>query len=180
MPKPTVRNLEYIRQASPKTYEAIHDLMQAIANISNQGNTNPNGPVDPPPAISSISAVALAPGVHKVQIVDNNPVRRGIIYHFEFSTTENFQPGTVVLAQSGPSRDLIITLGAGPTFWRGFSQYPTSDPSEAVYVAGSVDAGGAARNVAITGAGSGSDGTLQQRNGGGFGFQTERNPKLPL
>jgi hypothetical protein len=178
MPRPNVRNLEYIRGRDPKLYEAIYDLMQGIRNTSDQTNANPNGTVAAPPQITSIGAVALAPGVHKVQIVDNSPVKRGIIYHFEFSNTPNFQQGTVVLSQSGPSRDHIITLGAGAIHWRGFSQYPTGDPSAPVYADAPLDAGGAARTAGITGTGSGTDDSLNPRSGGGFGSTLERLPGL--
>lgn len=176
-PVPAIRNLAAIRSgtATPaQLYEALSDFSTAVGNISSQVNANPNGPVPPPPQVSAVSAVALSPGVHKVTIEDNNPVNRGIIYHFEFSTTPHFEPGTVVLAQSGPSKDAIVPLGAGNIFWSGFSQYPTSDPSAPVYAAVALDAGGDARTTPITGAGSGTEPIESPQPGAGFGFTPSR------
>lgn len=181
MPKPTVRNLVAIRQgtATPAMYfEAFSDLMSAVNNISTQGNTNPNGPVAAPPQISAVTAKVLSPGVHQVSIEDNSPVNRGIIYHFELSTTPHFETGTVVLAQSGPSKDAIVNTGAGPLFWRGFSQYLTSDPSLPVYAGAAVDAGGAARTTPLTGAGSGTEPISKPQGGAGFGFTSNRPDQL--
>jgi len=160
-------------------YEAITDLMQAIQNTSGQTNANPNGKVDPPPQITSIKAESLAPGIHKVQIIYNNPVQRGIIYHFEFSDNADFRAGSTILSQSGPSRDHIVNLGAGNIFWRGFSQYPTSAPNSPVYAPAPLDAGGAARTAPITGTGSGTDDSELPRGAAGFGFTADRSPRLP-
>lgn len=158
----------------------IREHEDAINNVGGQVNASPVGVTEAPPQISSVSVVALSAGVHKVQIQDNSPATRGLGYHFEFSTTKNFEPGTVVLSQSGPSRDHIITLGAGPIFWRAYSQYGgASPPSAPVYAPVAVDAGGNTRTVPITGAGSGTESSVQSQPGAGFGFNPDRSPRLP-
>lgn len=180
MPRPNVRNLDAIRNGTAshaQLYEAFYDLMTAVSNTSDQTNSNPNGPVPAPPQVSSVTAVALAPGLHHVQVEDNSPVQRGVIYHFEFSLFANFPTGTVILAQSSPSRDALINTGAGGIFWRAYSQYPTSAPSPPVYASGAVDAGGSARLVGISGAGSGTEPSVRPLGGAGFGFNTNRLPR---
>lgn len=182
MPNLALAELQHLNTIDPsgRLLKMMQQLEGAVNNVGGQVNAAPVGSTGAPPKISSVTAVALSAGVHKVQIHDNNPATRGLEYHFEFSTTQNFEPGTVVLSQSGPSRDHIISLGAGPIFWRAYSQYGgASPPSAPVYAGGSVDAGGGARTAAITGAGSGTESSLQPQPGAGFGFTPDRSPRLP-
>lgn len=183
--KPQYRNRSVIRSGKATgahMQEALDDLQNQIHLMAQQTNANPTGSVQAPPQISSVSVSFPAPGVHQVSIQDNNPVSRGIVYHFEASTTADFsQP---ILVQSGPSRDHVNFYGKGPLFWRGFSQYPASPPSAPVYLGTptsptAADAGGAiARTGDLGGSGSGSEPTSNFRGGAGFGFDANRGVSL--
>jgi hypothetical protein len=177
-PIPNVRNLPAIRsgQATPaQFYEAFADMQQAIANLSQQVNGNPNAPVPAPPQISSITPVAIGSGFVDVAIVDNNPVTRGIEYFCEYSTDQNFLPATTKTFPMGPSKNARIPVGSGNVFLRGYSAYSTSSPSSPVFASGPVDAGGGFLATAGNpGAGSGTETNVNPRTGAGFGFVPNR------
>jgi hypothetical protein len=177
-------NTELIRaKLGAEVADEFTKMENALNLVSKQTNANPVGPVEKPPQIAAVTAKVLTPGVHSVQIQDNSPINRGITYHFEASETPGFE--NAVLVQSGPSRDLpAAALGGGKIYWRAYSQYPTSDPSQPVYFGGQqtpkpVDAGGTARTSPITSAGSGTEPSLNPQLGAGFGFDTDRVPTTP-
>lgn len=160
---------------SGRMYELMRQLIDSHNHVARQVNASPVGIMDSPPPISSINAVG-AGGNHAVVITDNNPVKQGIIYHFEYSSSPNFPTGQVYLAQSGPSRSLTgFALGKGKFFWRGYSQYPGSPPSAPVYYGTQsnptgVDAGGSITGPAAPpSTGSGTDQGLFPQGGQGFG-----------
>lgn len=170
------RNRPRIAQKDPHLAEALDDLLNRINTMAAQVNANPTGEPPQPPQIGSVK-VSAANGVVHAQITDGAPVSRGIIYHFESSTTPNFSQPT--LLQSGPSRDYRGALGAQTVYIRAYSQYGTGKPSAPVYhgSAGSPTAiapGGAAGPAYPPSKGSGTaptDGTL---GGAGYGHTQQR------
>lgn len=160
--------------------EALQGIADAVQTVAKQTNANPQGPVAPPPKISSLSVVASG-GIHRVQIKDNGNVQRGIIYHLEYSTSPQFTTATTFLSHSGPSRDHGLFYGKGPIYWRGFSQYLTGPPSEPVYFGTqtnptAVDAGGSiVAPTVLSAAGSGTEPSVQPQGAAGFGFADGRN-----
>lgn len=152
MPNLTVRNLEYIRSKDPKFAEALDDIIQA------QSTTNQNQQPDAPPQISALQVTA-AGGVFDIAITDNNPVYRGVNYFVEYSTTQSFNQPIVV--DLGASRNYRATWGNQTFFFRAYSQYPTSAPSQPVYF------GSATSPIAVTGGGVSSGPAPLGSNGSG-------------
>ncbi len=165
---------------SPRLADDLGKLQDAINRIARQTNANPTAlKIDPPPKISAVAVSQLQPGVAKVVVTDNSPVQRGVWYHFEASTTHDFQVGTTILSGTQQSRVHLAPVGGGALYWRAYSQYLTSDPSEPVAASGSFDAGGSARTGNLSGTGSGTEPSQQAQPGAGFGFTGERGPRLP-
>ena len=170
-------NTAFMREIDPsgKLEAWAKKLMDSHNNAARQANVAPVGSVEAPPQISSLQVTA-AGGVHAAVITDNNPVNQGIIYHFERSSTPDFQTGTTHLAQSGPSRSLTGHFaGNSDVYWRGYSQYQSSPPSAPVYFGSEaaptkVNAGGAiAGPTPPASTGSGTDQGVLPQGGLGFG-----------
>lgn len=176
-----LKNLAHLNTLDPSgiLLDIIRQLEKAHNNAAAQVNASPVGVTSAPPQISAVKHEVLTAGVHKLTAVDNNPVRRGIHYIFEISTTPDFVPGTVTVLPPSTSRTAIVPTGAGPIFSRGYSQYQTSAPSLPVYAGAAVDAGGAARTGNLSGTGSGTESSNDPQAGAGFGFDPSRVPRLP-
>jgi hypothetical protein len=181
MPNLALPDLQHLHTIDPsgRLYNIIKQLENAHNNVGSQVNASPSGTTAAPPQVSAVSATPISAGVLHVQIQDNNPVTRGLWYHYEISTTQDFQVGTVIHAGATPSRDLLIPAGGGAIFARAYSQYLTSPPSDPVHAPAAVDPGGTARN-GFVGAGSGTEPSTTPQPGAGFGFNPDRSPKLPL
>lgn len=172
-------NIELLRsRLGPEVADEFSKLELAFNTVNSQTNANPLGQVEPPPQVSSVSVVAKGGGVHQVTIQDNNPVTRGISYFAEYSTDPQFSTFSVV--PMGPSRQIDVPAGTGNVYWRGYSSYPTSAPSEAVYHGGAVNSGGTTASAAagVAGTGSGTEPSTQPQGGAGFGFNPNRLPRL--
>jgi hypothetical protein len=174
------RNRPHIAQQSPQLAEALDDLLRRINTMAQQTNANPTGEPPQPPQVGALN-VAAAGGIVHAQITDNSPVTRGIIYHFEASTTPNFSQPT--LLQSGPSRDYRGALGAQPIYMRAYSQYPSGKPSAPVFHGTpnsptKVEPGGLAGPAYPPSKGSGTAPTSGTLGGAGFG-QTQTRTETP-
>ena len=162
---------------------AIDDLASRIQAGFNQVVAHISGVTPAPPPISSLTITA-ADGVFEATIQDNNPVMRGIEYFLEYSSAPQ-GPWTVVsLGPSrGPWRQFI---GNRTLYWRAYSQYPTSAPSNPVYF-GPENAptgvlGGGALNGPAPGASAGS-GTAPSSGlvgGAGYGKVSTRNSSAKI
>lgn len=175
------RNRPQIAQQSPHLAEALDDLLQRINAMAAQTNANPTGQPPQPPKIGSLNVTA-AGGIVHAQITDGSPVSRGIIYHFESSTTPNFSQPT--LLQSGPSRDFRSALGSQPIYMRAYSQYSTGKPSEPVWHGtpnspSRIEPGGVAGPAYPPSKGSGTAPTTGTLGGAGFGQTKTRTPDDP-
>lgn len=151
-------------------------FMLSHKNVADQVNAAQVGETPAPPAPSAITLKIYSPGVHQVQIHDSNPLNRGAVYHTEIADNPEFN--NPILVASGPSKDVLIPAGAGNTFARVATQYPTSPPSQPTYHGTAiaplaVNAGGNAR-IPISGAGSGTEPILQPQGAAGFGFENAR------
>lgn len=177
MPNLALKNLAHLKTLDPTgiLYDMVKQLEAAHNNIGAQVNAAPVGTTDAPPQIGAIHAEIMTAGVHKITITDNSPVSRGVQYFAEGSTTPDFKSGSVITIPMGPSRVAIVPTGAGAIHWRGFHQYPTSAPSDPVYAAAAVDAGGGARIASLSSPGSGTEPSLDPQPGAGFGFDPTRD-----
>lgn len=131
-----IRNLPFLRSLpfGDRLVESLQDLQTGIKNISQQINAHPDSQTQaPPPQINALKVTASG-GVAHVQVIDNNAIYRGIEYHVQYSTDPSFS--SPVTAHMGPSRDIRIPVGAGPLYYRAFSDYQTSSPSTPVYHGG--------------------------------------------
>lgn len=175
------KNRAFIAQRDPHLAEALDDIMNRLYTTAQQANANPAGPPPTPPKVGALTVTA-AGGVVHAQITDGSPVQRGVVYHFEASTTPNFsQPH---LLQTGPSRDYRGALGAQPLYFRAFSQYPGGSPSEPVYHGTKaaptlVQPGGVAGPAYPPSKGSGTASTDGTQGGAGFGFVQQRTVGAP-
>jgi hypothetical protein len=174
-----LKNQAQIKGLNPYLYESLVDLQAQVNSAASQVNAQPDGQnTAAPPAISSVQVTA-AQGVFDIVIQDNNPVKRGVVYFVEWSTTAAFnQPRVIYL---GPSRDWRGFLGNQTLFFRAFSQYvETSGPSSPVYFGSLAQptpvAGGGSISgpVPQAGAGSGTAPTDGKTPGAGFGLTPSR------
>lgn len=174
------KNRAQIASANPLLAEALDDILGRLNLAAQQTNANPTGAPPTPPQIGSLNVTA-ANGIIHAQITDGSPVQRGIIYHFESSTTTNFSQPT--LLQSGPSRDYRAAVGSQPIYMRAYSQYPTGNPSGKVYhgtqaTPTQINPGGAPGPAWPASKGSGTASTNGTQGGAGYGLVQQRgNPR---
>lgn len=172
------KNRAQIASANPLLAEALDDILNRLNLMAQQTNANPTGAPPKPPQIGSLNVTA-ANGLIHAQITDGSPVQRGIVYHFESSTTSNFSQPT--LLQSGPSRDYRGAVGSQTIYMRAYSQYPTGDPSEKVYhgtkaMPFPISPGGAPGPAWPPSKGSGTAATNGTQGGAGYGYVQQRGP----
>lgn len=172
MPGGTYKNRAQLFQQNRLIAEALDDIQQQMNNVAQQSNASAQGNTNPPPDIASIS-VSAANGVFQVAVTDNSPVYRGINYFVEYSETAAFtQPHVLDL---GASRTWRGFLGSLSLYWRAYSQYSPSNPSNPVYFGTSTDPTPVAGGGVLTGpslgssTGSGTADTNGKQGGSGFG-----------
>jgi hypothetical protein len=167
-----IGQLAQIKSESPYTYEALTQIVSAVNSLGRATGVDPSGTIAPPAPIGSVSVTA-ADGIFDLAITDNSSVNRGIFYFAESYTTPAFsQPYVHFL---GSSRNLRIALGNQTLYWRAYSQYLGSDPSEPVTFgtpATAVTGGGTAAGPALH-ASTGSGTASGSEGGSGFGVVTQ-------
>ena len=167
-----IGQLAQIKSDSPYVYEALTQIVNGVNAVGRATGVDPSGTLDPPAPIGSLSVMA-ADGIFDLAITDNSSVYRGIFYFAESDTTPAFNQPYVHFM--GSSRNLRITMGNQTLYWRAYSQYLGSEPSEPVTFgtpATAVTGGGTATGPALqpsTGSGTASGG----EGGSGFGEVTE-------
>lgn len=167
------QELEEVRNANPALGNLLRRIVTAINNTAQNAGIAPLGQADPPPSVGAVS-VKAANGVAHVTITDNNPVQKPIEYFIEHDTDPNF---------TNPHREHLVTSRgrfiplpakddngtAQNWYFRAYSQYPGSQPSEAVYFGGlsptAVSVGGTTQFTPLTSQGGGTSNGQQ----GGWG-----------
>jgi hypothetical protein len=131
------KNIDYIRQANEwtpdlgaKLAELLQGHTQAIVNTAQQTNANPIGPPQPPGKINGLNVTAEN-GHFNVAISDHNDIYRGVSYFVEHADNANFT--NPVTEHIGTTRNWSKFLGNTTRYFRAYSAYHTSEPSEAVY-----------------------------------------------
>src|SRR6267154_1254729 len=167
-----IGQLAQIKSDSPYVYEALTQLVNGVNSLGRATGVDPSGTIAAPSPIGSLNVTA-ADGIFDLAITDNSTLNRGIFYFAESDTTPAFhQPYVHFL---GSSRNLRLALGNQTLYWRAYSQYLGSDPSEPVTFgtpATAVTGGGTATGPQLqpsTGSGT-APGTA---GGSGFGRLTE-------
>jgi hypothetical protein len=128
-----------------RLFETLNAIARQSKTLEAQVNGNPVGQPAAPPQVNGIN-VAAANGHHTVTVVDQNPgIQRGVNYWLERDTQPHFPNPHVI--DLGQSRNHSEFLGNGTHYWRAYSSYGSSGPSQPVYHGGAiptpVNAGGA-------------------------------------
>ncbi len=124
-----IGQLAQIKGDSPYVYEALTQIVNAVNSLGRATGVDPSGTIDPPAPIGSLTVTA-ADGIFDLAITDNSAVNRGIFYFAESDVTPGFNRPRVYFL--GSSRSLRIMLGNQMLYWRAYSQYLGSDPSEPI------------------------------------------------
>jgi hypothetical protein len=166
----TLPQLASLKNESPRTYEAVKQLVSAVNSLGRATGVDPSGSIAAPDPIGGISVIA-ADGIFDVAITDNSAVNRGIYYFAESDTSPDFTAPHVYFL--GSSRNLRASLGNQTLYWRAYSQYLGSQPSAPVVFGApptAVVGGGAAGPPLQPSSGSGT--ATGQSGGSGFGKNT--------
>lgn len=167
--------LKSVETANPKLYTALKSLVDAVNNLGRGTGVDPSGAIEPPDAPAALSVTA-ADGIFDAAITDNSDLVRGISYFLESDTTPAFtQPHVYAL---GPSRNSRLSLGNLTLYWRAYSQYPGSDPSQTTTFGNpptAVTGGGSSGPAQQASSGSGTASGTGQQGGSGFGKNLYRN-----
>jgi hypothetical protein len=167
-----IGQLAQIKSDSPYVYEALTQIVNAVNSVGRATGVDPSGTIAAPAPVGSLSVTA-ADGIFDLAITDNSSVNRGIFYFAESDTTPAFSKPYVHFM--GSSRNLRVALGNQTLYWRAYSQYLGSDPSDpvtfgtpaTVVTGGGTAAGPALQSSMGSGTASGSEG------GSGFGQVTQ-------
>jgi hypothetical protein len=151
-----IGQLAQIKGDSPYVYEALTQIVNAVNSVGRATGVDPSGTIDPPAPIGSLSVTA-ADGIFDLAITDNSSLYRGIFYFAESDTTPAFSRPYVHFL--GSSRNLRVALGNQTLYWRAYSQYLGSDPSEPVTFGTPA--------TAVTGGGTATGPPLQPSTGSG-------------
>jgi hypothetical protein len=173
-----VRNLPAIQVQDPKLAEALNDLKSAIDGVALRANVNPQGDVTAPPDVSQLTVVASG-GIYDIRIFDASQVSRGINYFVEYSTTPSFT--NAIPIHLGASRNARQFLGNLTLYFRAYSQYIGSAPSNPIYFGSASAPTPVVGGGAITGptpqpsTGSGTASSQGNESGQGFGLALKRS-----
>jgi hypothetical protein len=163
-----IPQFESLAPTQPDLYDGLTRVVSAINSIGKQVNVDPNNPIDKPPAPDALNVTAGA-GYFDVALTDNTSQRRGLFYFTEYDISPAFPNPTVVFM--GATRNTRLQLGSLKLYWRAYSQYLGSSPSDPVVFGGNnptlVDGSGAVAPAPQPSQGSGT-------GGGGFGEDFER------
>ncbi len=170
-----IGQLAQIKSESPYVYEALTQIVNGVNSLGRATGVDPSGTISPPSPIGSLNVTA-ADGIFDLAITDNSTVNRGIFYFAESDTTPSFASPYVHFL--GSSRNLRIAMGNQTLYWRAYSQYLGSDPSEPITFgtpATAVVGGGAATGPTLQ-ASTGSGTATGSEGGSGFGQVAQSSP----
>lgn len=139
-------------------HKALTSIQGQSTNTEQQANTNPNGQPTAPPAINGFHVSTGPGGEFQLAITDNSEVSRGVKYWAEHATNPQFTNAHAI--DIGQTRNHSVYLGNQTLYWRAYSSYGASPPSNHVYH------GSAVRPIAVTG---GVAGTRAPSQGSGTG-----------
>lgn len=118
----------------------VQKIVDAVNRTAQNIGVSPVGESAAPPKIGSVNVKTSGEMVH-VTLNDAQAIQRGIQYHIEYATNQEFVGSHV--AHIGDSRGAFLNLPAkddsgNPHSWyfRGYSQYHGSQPSEPVIFGG--------------------------------------------
>ncbi len=121
---------EWTPDLAAKLAEQLTSMIQGTNNLEQQTNGNTQGPPQPPGKINGLQVTAKD-GHFAIAIQDHNEVYRGVRYFFDHSDNANFT--NAVTVDMGTTRNANLYLGNVDKFFRAYSAYGTSSPSDPVY-----------------------------------------------
>lgn len=181
------RELEEVRQQNPGLGSLLGRLVRALNTMATSAGLSPIGKSDPPPTVGSVS-VKAANGLAHVTIADDAPIQKPIEYFIEHDTSPNFPAPHVahLVASRGAFLSLPSLTDAGAAqswYFRAYSQYPGSHPSQPVYFGGisptAVSVGGTVQLTPLASTGSGTASPTGGQGGWGRGKIPVRPPQGP-
>ena len=133
-----IPHLEYLRGLSSpefpdlgsKLFEALHAIQQQTTTVEQQTNSNSTGPPPTPPPVAGLTVQAQN-GHFQIAVKDPSPIYRGVKYFVEHADNPHFTNSHVI--DMGTSRNHNVFLGNVTRYWRAYSSYSASSPSDPVY-----------------------------------------------
>lgn len=176
--------LNRIRLQNADLGQLFDQLINHLNNQSMHAQIDGSGKIEPPAAIDNVN-VSIGNGLVHVTHDHNSAINKNIHYFTEYSTDGQVSWHVV---PHGPSRETTIALPATDTaeepntynyIFRGYAQYPGSDPSPPTYFGGSstptvVNVGGTSALELLPATGSGTGVANGQQGGVGFGKAIQR------
>lgn len=165
----TVAQLAPMRARDPYLYETLVKIVAAVNATSQRAGVDPATPSPAPSPIASLT-VQAANGWFDLAISDPADARPGLFYFAESDTTPAFSAPRVYFL--GSSRNLYVQLGNQQLYWRAYSQYIGSVPSQPVAYGTppiAVNGGGLSGPAPLPSGGSGTFPNGLPRGGNGFG-----------
>lgn len=166
----TVAQLAPLKDRDPYLYETLVKIVSAVNATSQRSGVDPATPSPAPSAVASINVQASS-GWFDISVTDPSDARPGLFYFAESDTTPAFSAPRVYFL--GASRNLYVQLGNQTLYWRAYSQYIGSLPSEPITFGSpptAVTGGGASGPAPQPSTGSGVFGNGVPRGGNGFGI----------
>jgi len=165
----TVAQIAPLKDRDPYLYETLTKIVAAVNAASQSAGVDSSTPSPAPPPITSVT-VQAANGWFDIAITDPSQTRPGLFYFAESDTTPAFGAPRVYFL--GASRNLYTQLGNQTLYWRAYSQYVGSLPSQPVTFGApptAVLGGGSAGPAPLPSSGSGALPNGLLRGGNGFG-----------
>jgi hypothetical protein len=126
-----IKNAAFLRTLyDGKLVEALESLATQVSNVQQQTNANGTGSPQAPAAIGGLKVTGQN-GHFNIAITDNSPIFRDVHYWVEHADNQHFLNPHVV--HMGQSRNHNLFLGNVTRYFRAFSSYSSSPPSQAVY-----------------------------------------------
>lgn len=164
----TIPQLGRIKTKDVHVHDALKSTMDYINSLAQALGLDANKTFPIPPPISELK-VTQNQGMFRISVVENAVEEKGRLlnYFCEYDTDPGFTNPIVI--PMGASRDTQVMLGAQTLYFRGYSQYFGSAPSDKVYFGGgsprAVVGNGPAPPARLPSQGSGGGAA----GGGGFG-----------
>lgn len=162
----------------PVMRSAVVSIQDAINKLGSHLAADPVGETSAPPPLQAVNVKTSGEMVH-VTFTHNVPINKNIHYFLEYDTDPSFSNAKVT--HNGTSRTIppfsLPTQDDNGTpqnwFFKGYTQYPGSNPSPALYFGGltplPVTLSGTTKLTLQPSTGSGTAAPDGQQSGSGFG-----------
>lgn len=171
--------LALLSRMNPRLGALLQRVISGVNTSARNAGVSAVGQSSPPPPPTAVTVKTSGEMVH-LSIADNGPVRRGIRYFSEVSTSPDYSNPLVI--DHGTSRTshpfTLPTMnddGEAHSFYmRSYSQMPGSPPSAPVELGAPVTLGGATKMTLLQSTGSGTASANGSQGGYGLGRFPQR------